>query len=88
MGANREPARGAPGWGKRAMAERNTAKSKRGEGAKSAAKASDTQLAAENARLHVELAAARSRILELEQKHAEIINRIDWAIDSLHNLSD
>ncbi len=73
---------------KRAMAERNTAKSKRSEGAKSAAKASDTQLAAENARLHLELAAARSRILELEQKHAEIINRIDWAIDSLHNLSD
>ena len=70
------------------MAERNTAKSKRSEGAKSAPKAAHAQLEAENARLLSELAAARSRIFELEQQHAEIINRIDWAIDSLHNLSD
>ena len=74
------------------MAERNTAKSKRGEGARSSSKASGksdaAQLAAENARLNSELDAARLRIAELEQKHAEIANRIDWAIDSLHNLMD
>ncbi|MEZ5899679.1 MAG: hypothetical protein R3D51_09315 [Hyphomicrobiaceae bacterium] len=70
------------------MAERTTTKSKRGEGSKIAAKTADNRLVAENARLSSELAAARSRIEELEQKHAEIINRIDWAIDSLHNLTD
>ena len=75
------------------MAERSTAKSKRGEGTKGAAKAapeaagpSGTQ--AEITRLEAELAAARAQIAELEQKHAEIINRIDWVIDSLHNLND
>ncbi len=69
------------------MAERNTAKSKRGDAGKAAPKAKlGVDLAAENARLEAELAAARSKIAELEQKHEEIINRIDWAIDSLHNL--
>ena len=82
------PTCGAPDLGLQEMAERNTAKSKRGETAKSAVQGSMSQVAAENARLHLELAAARSRILELEQKQAEIVNRIDWAIDSLHNLSD
>lgn len=42
----------------------------------------------ENVRLKSELAAARARIVELEQKNAEIVNRIDWVIDSLHNLRD
>ena len=71
------------------MAERNTAKPKRPDAAKSA-RISDagTGLAEENARLVAELAAAKVRIIELEQKHAEIINRIDWVIDSLHNLGD
>lgn len=69
------------------MAERNTAKSKRSDAGKAAPKAKPgIDLASENARLEEELAAARAKIAELEQKHEEIINRIDWAIDSLHNL--
>ncbi len=69
------------------MAERNTAKSKRSDASKAAPKlGSSGDLAAENARLVTELAAARAKIAELEQKHEEIVNRIDWVIDSLHNL--
>lgn len=72
------------------MTERsNAVKQKRGEGAKGADKGSaEAALAAENARLAAELVAAQARISELEQKHAEVINRIDWVIDSLHNLSE
>jgi hypothetical protein len=69
------------------MAERNTAKSKRSDAGKAAPKAKlGLDLASENARLEAELVAARAKIAELEQKHEEIINRIDWVIDSLHNL--
>ena len=69
------------------MAERNTAKSKRSDAGKAAPKPKlGLDLASENARLEAELAAARAKIAELEQKHEEIINRIDWVIDSLHNL--
>ena len=71
------------------MAERSTAKSKRLETAKPAAKAAPgSSLGAENARLKAELVAALERISDLELKQAEIINRIDWVIDSLHNLPD
>jgi hypothetical protein len=45
-------------------------------------------MSAENAQLKADLAAARERIADLELKQAEIINRIDWVIDSLHNLPD
>ena len=45
-------------------------------------------LAAENAALKAELEQARARIAELERRQAEILNRIDWAIDSLHNLRE
>ncbi len=69
------------------MAERNTAKSKRSDAGKAAPKAGHrVDPATENARLEAELAAARAKIAELEQKHEEIVNRIDWVIDSLHNL--
>lgn len=69
------------------MAERNTAKTKRSDAVRAAPKAgASAELATENARLEAELAAARTRIAELEQKHEEIVNRIDWVIDSLHNL--
>ena len=71
------------------MAERSPAKAKRPETAKLPAKAAHGGgLAAENARLKLELAGARERIADLEMKQAEIINRIDWVIDSLHNLPD
>lgn len=71
------------------MAERSTAKSKRTEAPKGAAKApADGSQTDAITRLEAELAAARGRISELEQKHADVINRIDWVIDSLHNLND
>lgn len=71
------------------MAERSTAKSKRTEVPRGASKAAtDGQPKDEIARLQAELAVARVRIAELEQKQADVINRIDWVIDSLHNLSD
>lgn len=33
-----------------------------------------------------ELEAARRRIIELESMHDLAVNRIDWVLDSLHNL--
>jgi hypothetical protein len=38
-------------------------------------------------RLRAELASAQQRINELEQRTADALNRIDWALDSLHNHS-
>lgn len=38
--------------------------------------------------LRAELEAARARIAALEEARAEVVNRIDWVIDSLHNLVD
>ena len=79
------------------MAERNTAKSssparakaKRPASAKLGAKAEIAMgLAEQNAKLSSELTAAHERISELERKHSEIVNRIDWVIDSLHNLTE
>ena len=71
------------------MTERSTAKSKRPDAAKTPPNpAASGGLGAENARLKAELAEARERIADLELKHAEVINRIDWVIDSLHNLTD
>ena len=83
------------------MAERNTAKSsvparsataskaKRSTSAKPGRKADEAiGLAEQNAKLTTELTAAHERIAELERKHSEIVNRIDWVIDSLHNLTD
>ena len=71
------------------MAERSTAKAKHSDAAKAPAKAgAGGSLGDENARLKAELAQAKERIADLELKQAEIINRIDWVIDSLHNLPD
>lgn len=42
--------------------------------------------AAEIERLNAELAAAQSRIGELERQRDEAINRIDWVIDALKGL--
>ena len=76
-------------WRAEAMTERSTAKAKRREGAKTPPiPAASGGLGAENARLKSELAQARERIADLELRQAEIINRIDWVIDSLHNLAD
>jgi seryl-tRNA synthetase len=71
------------------MTARNTAKAKQTETAKAPAKTGTASgLGAENARLKAELAQAKERITDLELKQNEIINRIDWVIDSLHNLPD
>lgn len=71
------------------MAERNTSKSKRSETTKgTATPKSGSADTPEVAGLKGELAAARARIAELEQKQADTINRIDWVIDSLHNLTE
>ena len=40
----------------------------------------------ENTRLTTQLEEARERIARLEQSRTEAVNRIDWAIDSLHNI--
>ncbi|MBS0244784.1 MAG: DUF5320 domain-containing protein [Proteobacteria bacterium] len=45
-------------------------------------------LEAECARLKSELAEARKRIAELEGQREQVVNRIDWVIDSLHSLLD
>jgi hypothetical protein len=69
------------------MTERNTAKIKRSEDIKPARKpVSDSDLRAENARLRSELATAQQRIAELQQRASDALNRIDWVLDSLHNL--
>ena len=71
------------------MTERNTAKTKRPEGTKGTGTVTPPVAAGDDVTgLKAELAAARARIAELEQKQADIINRIDWVIDSLHNLND
>lgn len=41
----------------------------------------------ECARLKVELAAAKARIAELEAMRKQALDRVEWAIDSLHSLS-
>ena len=70
------------------MTVRNTAKIKRAEDVKPARKAAiDGDIRAENMRLRSELATARQRIAELEQRTSDALNRIDWALDSLHNHS-
>jgi len=38
------------------------------------------------AALEAELAAQRQRVAELEALRRDVLNRIDWAIDSLHNV--
>jgi hypothetical protein len=71
------------------MTERSPAKIKRADASpasrKPAAKAAE---AGEIARLKSELAAAHARVAELEKRHADAVNRIDWIIDSLHSLRD
>jgi len=49
-----------------------------------AARARDLETQCE--RLMAQLEAARQRISELERIHDLAVNRIDWVLDSLHNL--
>ena len=43
-------------------------------------------LEAERDRLLAELKAAQTRIADLERTREQVVNRIDWVIDSLHSL--
>ena len=45
-------------------------------------------LETERDRLQAELAAANKRIAALEVARDQVLDRIDWVIDSLHSLSD
>ena len=76
------------------MAERVTRKGKR-PAARRAVAAFDSadrqgqrikSLERECERLKTQLAEANERIAALEQRRAEAVNRIDWVIDSLHNV--
>jgi hypothetical protein len=44
-------------------------------------------LRAECERLRAELLAARAEITDLRAKHENVLNRLDWVIDSLDTLS-
>lgn len=78
------------------MAERATRKVKRsapprrteGIGATSAERNAQRikSLERERDRLKSQLAEAEARIARLEESRAEAVNRIDWVIDSLHNV--
>lgn len=46
-----------------------------------------SRLEAERDRLAAELAAAKAQIATLETARDQVLNRIDWVIDSLHSLS-
>lgn len=73
--APRQVGRVAPAVAKRAPAE-----SKRAPGGQVAA------LEKERDQLKAQLAAAQAQIVKLEQAREEAVLRIDWALDSLHNL--
>ena len=47
-----------------------------------------TELRAERDELKQQLAAANARIRALEDTQKDVINRIDWVLDSIHNLVD
>jgi phage shock protein A len=40
----------------------------------------------ENTRLQQQLEEANERVARLEESRSEAVNRIDWVIDSLHNI--
>ena len=74
------------------MAERVTRKGKRPAARRAVAAfdSADRQgqriKSLERERLKTQLAEANERIAALEQRRAEAVNRIDWVIDSLHNV--
>lgn len=85
---------------KRRDAARNTVKAQTSASSKKSASSNASRgssselslagrdLSEENARLKSELAAAQQRIADLEIRHAEVANRIDWVLESLHNLPE
>jgi len=88
----------------RPMAQRDTNKAKRASAPRAAVAshravsnrveaASDAGaridgLLAEISSLKTQLAATEQKLAELESQRIEALNRIDWVVDSLHNLLD
>lgn len=78
------------------MTERSPAKIKRAVDSRAPRKAASgaaettevARLKAQIARLEDELAAAQAQIAGHEKRESDALNRIDWVIDSLHNISD
>ena len=81
------------------MAERVAQKAKKQAKKASARPARDThavaaprdrvvELEAECSQLKLELAEAATRLAALEAQRKQLLDRIDWAIDSLHSLLD
>lgn len=81
------------------MAQREREKAKRGAArpAETTASTSDVvqrleartkALERERDALKAELELARARVAVLEESRSQAVNRIDWVIDSLHNLSE
>lgn len=63
------------------------AKPRAASGAAAPASAGDVDaLRMQVAELERQLKAAQGRVADLEQLRAQALNRIDWAIDSLHNV--
>jgi len=81
----------APGAGSAARASKTSTSERRADRSASGAPASsgeDTvqRLEAECRALKAELKTARAEIVRLEKRQELVVNRIDWVIDSLHNL--
>jgi hypothetical protein len=81
------------------MAERVTGKSKKparkapakasgGQRADTAIRDRVAELEKECLRLKDELADAQTRLAAFAAQHEELVNRIDWAIDSLNSLAE
>ncbi|MCL4767892.1 MAG: hypothetical protein KJZ80_16835 [Hyphomicrobiaceae bacterium] len=72
----------------RAVATRATSRSARSEASSPAGAALDAlgDLERERNELRTRLAAAEARIELLESQRVEVLNRIDWVIDSIHNV--
>lgn len=68
-----------------ARASTRTARPEAGAAAKSAAEAL-AELERERNELRTRLDAAEARIQLLESQRLDVLNRIDWVIDSIHNV--
>jgi hypothetical protein len=79
---------GAPGAKKaiRAGARPAAKGESSGIGAPAALEARCLALERECETLRAELEAARTRVASLEKARTEVVNRIDWIVDSLHSL--
>jgi hypothetical protein len=81
----------APGAGSAARASKASASDRRADRSASGAPTCSGEdpvqrLEAECRALRAELKTARAEIARLEKRQELVVNRIDWVIDSLHNL--